>query len=787
MELINHSLTIVTKRMFMKKLLTIFTLLLACFASQAQTVGLVLSGGGAKGIAHIGLIKALEEHNVPIDYITGTSMGSIVGALYAMGYTPDEMLQIMTSKEFLDWAFGVIPKEDLYYFLLPEKTPEIVRFNLGLLKPDTTHNPTQILDKIIPESVINPMPMNFAFMQLFDPYTAQCGGDFDKLFVPYRAIAANVNTKSKQIFDSGSLGDAVRASMSIPVAYKPITIDGNLMYDGGIYDNFPVKPMEEEFHPDIMIGSRLASNDTTDVPLSEKNVMSQLLTFIMQENDYTIAPENGIVVTCPTQDFSMFDFQHAQAIYRKGYEIGIEMIDSIKSRIPREVLPETRHIQRQAFKSRTPVMLFNKDITIEGVDNSEKEYIARQFYSKDSLLTIDDVYRGFIRNISTQKLSDLRPQATYNSDKGSFDLHLIAQSKEGLSVGLGGFITSRNANSFYLGAHYRTLRLNSFDLDAGVYIGQTYQAGLLSGRMDVGRSLPMYLRLLIVSQMQHYNESAKFFYAFNAPTFVSNNENYAKLSLGLPIAGRAKFELSAGYGYLIDRYYQGNIKGYNSSARDISKYSLGQISAHIESNWLDNATYPTRGGLFKATASYIYGKEYTTPILTKDEYRENIHNYLQLRASAQYYIPINSPFALGLRGEFVYNTNTLCANYTASIVQAPSFTPTPSTVNTFDMGMRANQFVAVGIIPIWKIINNLQLRTEFYAFAPLRPIVEDDNYQAAFGQPFEHITYFAEASVVYSLPWASLSLYGNYSYLPSSLWNFGISLGIQLFAPKFIE
>ena len=121
------------------------------------------------------------------------------------------------------------------------------------------------------------------------------------------------------------------------------------------------------------------------------------------------------------------------------------------------------------------------------------------------------------------------------------------------------------------------------------------------------------------------------------------------------------------------------------------------------------------------------------------------------------------------------------------MVQAPSFTPTPSTVNTFDMGMRANQFVAVGNIPIWKIINNLQLRTEFYAFAPLRPIVEDDNNQAAFGQPFEHITYFAEASVVYALPWASLSLYGNYSYLPSSLWNFGISLGIQLFAPKFIE
>lgn len=771
----------------MKKLSIILALFMVSLTSQAQTVGLVLSGGGAKGIAHIGLIKALEENNIPIDYITGTSMGSIVGALYAMGYTPDEMLEIITSQEFLDWAFGVIPKEDLYYFLLPEKTPEIVRFNLGMFTPDTTRNPTQILNKIIPESVINPMPMNFAFMELFDPYTAQCGGNFDNLFVPYRAIAANVNTKRETVFASGRLGDAVRASMSIPLAYKAITIDGNLMYDGGIYDNFPVRPMEEEFHPDIMIGSRLASADTTDVPLNEKNVISQLLTFVMQENDYTITPDKGIVITCPTQDFSMFDFQQAQAIYEKGYQEGIEMIDSIKSRIPREVSHETLYIQRQAFKSRTPILTFNKDITIDGVDNAEKEYIVRQFQSKDSLLTLQDVYQGFMRNISTQKLADLRPQAIYNPAKKNFDLHLIAQSKEGLSVGLGGYITSLNANTLYLGAHYRTLRLNSFDLDAGVYLGQSYQAGMVSGRMDVGRSMPMYLQLLLVSQIQYYNESAKFFYAFNAPTFVSNNENFAKVSLGMPVARRAKFELSAGYGYIIDRYYQGSVKTYSSSARDISKYSLGRVSAHIESNWLDNATYPTQGGLFKATASYVFGKEFSIPVITEGENQTLHHNYFQLEASANYYIPFDAPISLGLRGELVYNTNTLCANYTASMIQAPAFTPTPSSANYFDTGLRANQYVAVGVVPIWKIIKNLQLRTEAYAFAPLRPIVLDENYQAAFGKPFEDIAYFAEASIVYSLPWASLSVYGNYCSQPDSQWRFGVSLGIQLFAPKFMQ
>ena len=770
----------------MKRLLVTLMIALICTASQSQTVGLVLSGGGAKGIAHVGLIKALEENDIPIDYITGTSMGAIVGALYAMGYTPDEMMSILTSQEFLDWAFGVIPKEDLYYFLLPEKTPEIVTFNLGRVRPDTTQNPTKMLKRIIPESVINPVPMNFAFMELFDPYTAQCGGNFDNLFVPFRAIAANVNTKQKEVFAGGSLGNAVRASMSIPIAYKPITINGNVMYDGGIYDNFPVRPMEEEFHPDFIIGSRLASNDTTQVPLEQQDVLSQLLTFVMQKNDYTISPEEGIVITCPTQDYTMFDFNQAQAIYNKGYEEGIAMVDSVKGRITRRMPAETRHLQRQVFKSRTPQMRFNKEIIIDGVSEGEKDYIARQFFSSDTTLSLDDVYRGFIRNISTQKLSDLRPQAIYNPTTGLFDLHLTAKSKEGISVGVGAYISSHNNNSLYIGAHYHTLRLNSLDFDAGLYLGQSYQAGALSTRINIGQRLPMYLRLNIVSQAHHYNKNSEPFYVINAPTYISNNENYIKLSWGLPVAERAKVEISAGCAYIVDRYLQREIFNFTVPDRDMSKYYTDMLSARIETNWLDNLNYPTKGGFFQASASYVYAKERT--LLSSIQNKTDItHNYVQLRASAHYYLPFESPIAIGLRGEVAYNNNRFCQNYTATIIQAPAFEPTPSTRNLFNTALRANQFIAAGILPIWKITNNLQLRTEFYGFLPIRPIYADKNGNAYYGEAFEEINIMAEASMVYSLPWASLSAYYNYCNISNKQWNFGVTLGVQLFAPKFLQ
>ncbi len=770
----------------MKKIFIIFTILATCFTTQAQTVGLVLSGGGAKGIAHVGLIKALEENNIPIDYITGTSMGAIVGALYAMGYTPDEMMQVFNSQEFLNWAFGIISKEDLYYFMLPEESPEIVKFNLGTLKPDTTHNPTNLLNRIIPESVINPMPMNFAFMELFAPYTAQCGGDFNNLYVPYRAIAANVNKKRKEIFASGSLGDAVRASMTIPVAFKPITINDDLMYDGGLHENFPVATMESEFHPDFMIGSVLATKDTTEKPLKEQNIVSQLLTYIMDDNDYTIAPEKGIVVTCPVQDYTMFDFGKAQPIYEQGYKIGLEMADSIKSRINREMTAETRNINRRNFKSRTPKLIFD-DVTVTGVNPGDAEYIERQFNSKDSLLSIDDAYKGFIRSISTQKIADLIPHAIYNPETKRYNLQIKAESKEGFSVGIGAFISTYNANSVYLGAHYRTLSMNSLNLDAGIYLGQSYNAGMLSGRIDVGHRIPMYLKLLIVGQNHDFDEKSKLFYDFNTPTFISDNENFAKISFGLPIANRAKMEFNAGYGYIIDRYFQSNYIDYGTESKNKSTYSMGLASAHIESNWLDNPTYPTHGALFKATISYIYGTEKYIPTLDTFTPSQKIHNYFQLTALAHYYLPFKGPIALGLRGEIAYNNNSFCENYTATMIQAPAFTPTPFTHNSFNTGMRANQFIAAGILPIWKITKVLQLRTEFYGFLPIRNIYETSNNMAAYDKPFNQINFFGEASLVYNLPFASLSIYANYGNAPKSQWNFGITLGRQFFAPRFIN
>ena len=166
-----------------------------------------MSGGGARGLAHVGVIKALEENNIPIDYVAGTSMGAIVAALYSMGYSPQEMYDILDSKEFTEWCTGTMDANYMFYFRRNKEVPEFISINFDI--KDSLH----IYKPEI--NLINPNPMNLGIMQIYSQYTTACNGDFDKLFVPFRCVAADIYNKKQVVFDGGDLGDAVRASLSI--------------------------------------------------------------------------------------------------------------------------------------------------------------------------------------------------------------------------------------------------------------------------------------------------------------------------------------------------------------------------------------------------------------------------------------------------------------------------------------------------------------------------------------------------------------------------------------------
>ncbi len=763
----------------MKRIAWAFLFLLCgIINSQAQTVGLVLSGGGAKGIAHIGIIKALEENRVPIDYVAGTSMGAIVGALYSMGYTADDNNYLYLSEHINNKTHSIVDKRYLYYFKQPDPTPEVVKFDIALgdsAKSAPRFQPGNL-------SLINPIPMNYAFMSIFAPYTAQCGGDFNNLFIPFRAVASDVYNKQELVLRRGDLGDAVRASMTFPFVFKPIEMDSVLVYDGGIYNNFPVDVMKQDFEPDMIIGSTVASK--VEKP-KENDLLSQVENMVMQKTDYMLNPEDGILLKFDLKDIGMLDFPKAQEIYKIGYDRTIEMMDSIKSRIPRKVSSDSLQMRRKAFRANTPALVFD-GVSVEGGSHQQREYIAYQFKS-DTVFTDEQAKVLYYKTLSDGKISDLIPHARYNEKTSLFTLDLKAKLRDQFSVGIGGFISSTSSNQIYIGAHYRTMKFNSLDVDLSGQIGQSYTSGIFSARVDLKTKYPMYLQLQAVASIQKFYYNRTLFYFDRLPSFVTQSELYVKLRLGLPSFFSSKTVISVGYGTLYDKYYQSSVIDFSQDKQDRSRYNLMMASIKVDYNTLNHYMYPTEGVEWSILGLGAYGKEYYHSYASDEVRDKGQFSWLQAEGNVQAYLPMGRHFSCGVRGKVVASTKPLLNNYSATLAQAPAFTPTPHSKTIFNPVFRAPQYAAVGVIPIWKIINNLQFRNEIYAFVPFRPVKENERFEPLYGDIFSKVRFMGESSLVFNLSFATIAAYVNYYDFPARNWSFGVNIGLFILSPKFLE
>lgn len=234
----------------MRKMLAFVLLLLApVLPAAGQRVGVVMSGGGAKGLYHIGVLEALEACGVPIDYVAGTSMGSIIAAMYAAGYSPSEMREIVSSGVVREWVSGRIdPNKYLDYYRQIGSNPSFLSLRIDVA--EVSGKRIQV-----PTNLISSTQIDLALTELFAPATAACDGDFDRLMVPFLCVASDMNHRGAVVIRRGELSEAIRSSMSIPLVFKPVKKDSMLLYDGGIYDNFPWKPLDETFRPDLIVGS----------------------------------------------------------------------------------------------------------------------------------------------------------------------------------------------------------------------------------------------------------------------------------------------------------------------------------------------------------------------------------------------------------------------------------------------------------------------------------------------------------------------------------------------------
>ena len=726
---------------------------------QAQKVGLVLSGGGAKGMTHIGIIRALEENNIPIDYITGTSMGAIIGSLYAMGYSPDDMEALLRSEDFKRWYSGQVEPEYGYYFKQNRPTPEF--FNIRFSFKDSLH----IKPQILPTSMVNPIQMNLVFVELFARATAACSGDFNRLFVPFRCIASDVYNKKPLIMRRGDLGDAVRASMSFPFVFKPIEIDSVLAYDGGIYNNFPTDIMREDFKPEVIIGSVVAANPGKP---KENDLMSQLENMIMQKTDYTLPDSLGIIMTFKYDDVSLLDFNRLQELHDIGYNRTISLMDSIKGRIHRRVSAENVRLRRLVYRSNLPQFRF-RDIYIEGANPQQQAYIKKEFHDEDhEVFTYEDLKRGYFRLLSDNMISEIIPHAVYDSENDLYSLHLKVKMEDNFSVRMGGSVSTTSSNQIYLGLGYQDLNYYSKEITLDGQIGKVYNNAQLMAKIDLPTRIPTSYRLIASLSTFDYYKKDKLFSKNDKPSFNSKDERFVKLMVALPFLANKRAEISIGYGKLQDNYFQSSVINFDKDRSDRSTYNLLGGAIGFYGSTLNARQYATKGYFEKLVAQVFSGKEKFIPgnptetsVTTKER-----QSWLQISYMKYAYHTMSPKFTLGWMAEMLYSSKNFSENYTATMLQAADFSPTPHSKLMYNEAFRANQFLAAGIKPIFVFNDMFQFRSEFYGFVPIFPIKKNALNKAYYGKAFSRFEYIGEISVICQLPFGAISAYVNHYSSP---------------------
>jgi NTE family protein len=272
-------------------------------------IGLVLSGGGARGVAHIGVLKVLEEQHVPIDAIAGTSMGAVVGGLYASGLSAREIESIMTSLNWQEAFRDLPPREDLTLRRKQEDQNFLVKFPLGI------HGGKVLL----PKGLIQGQRLNQILRRLTLPVARIT--NFDELPTRFRALATDLETGDAVTLDSGDLTSAMRASMSAPGVFAPVERDGRLLVDGGISENLPVD-IARAMGVDILIVVDVGSPLLTREKLNSVPVISnQMIAILIQRNSREQLEKleaQDVLIAPPLGDTSSFDFGNVKRVIAVG-------------------------------------------------------------------------------------------------------------------------------------------------------------------------------------------------------------------------------------------------------------------------------------------------------------------------------------------------------------------------------------------------------------------------------------------------------------------------------------
>ena len=555
---------------------------------QRPKIGLVLSGGGARGGAHVGILQALEELNIPIDYIAGTSMGAIIGGMYASGYNASEIERILVEMDW-DHALSDSPdrrdrtmrkKEVEAQFLIPYR----IGYNDGKIQLPLGAIEGQHLDQVLTDI-------------LFPVIDTE---NFDNLPIPFRAVATDLVTGEEVVLSSGSLPDSIRASMSVPGVFSPVTIDDHILVDGGMSNNLPVSVVRE-MGADIVIAvdisSPLLQKDQLTSVFSVTEQLTNFLTRRSTDQQIALLSEKDILIVPDLGNFSSADFDEAAKIVQKGYEAAINPGSGLaalseQQSVPYDGitdLPEPEYIvhfidvdngtrlEDEIIRSRLEVEI-GQPLDLEALNKS-----VDKIYSLD---VFESVTYDMVHNEADQTGIAIKARSrTWGPNYIQFGLQLSSDFSGNSEYKLGAAYTRNALNP--LGGELRVLATMGYEDEISF---DFYQ--------PVDREARWYIEPEVYWKQESYN-------------IWVEDQNIAKLGIGgwgtaFDVGRNFDTENRVYAGYEFSRR-KGEVLTGNPDLLTDPDIEIGELTLQYQHDSLDNIWFPTSGQ--RHQLQYLYASE----------------------------------------------------------------------------------------------------------------------------------------------------------------------------------
>ncbi len=600
-------------------------------ASDSLKVGVVLSGGGAKGLAHIGALRVIEEAGVKVDYIAGTSMGAIIGGLYASGYSPRQMDSIFETTNFTRLIRDELPREARTFFEKKESEKYAITLPFDNYKLS------------IPSGLSKGQNVFNFFAQLTAHVETR---DFNELPVPFFCMATDLETGKQVLLDQGLLPQAMLASGAIPSLFRPIIIDEKLLTDGGVANNYPVAELRER-GADIIIGV-----DVQDTLYSRERMKSATDILTQIGNFTTIKAMRGkrkqtdVFIRPDINAYSVLDFDKGEQIIKNG---------EIAARVFFEELKEIAAIQQKQSHSRERIHIRPKkeieirDILIKGNEDYPRSYIRGKLkLSQNETATFSEINSG-LNNLSSTRNFDHINYKLIPTDDGRYDFELeVQESKENTLLRFGAHYDDLYKTGFLVNFTRKSMLTTNdiFSLDLVVGDNLRYQMNYF---VDKGR----YWSIGFSSRYNEFQKNVDFAFINQNTGGVFENGDINKIQLinrdftnRLYVETYLNKEFKFGLGIeqkLLRAQTETILNDPNDDANTIIEESnLVSNYGYLRYDTLNDKFYPTSGFSFYGDF-HLYWFSFLADV--------NIDQFSIAKGEMKYVHPISEKFAVGIYSE----------------------------------------------------------------------------------------------------------------------------------------